>query len=548
MLRALRIQNFALIDTLDLELSDGFTVITGETGSGKSILLGALNLILGERSDFGLIGPKGDKAVVEVDYELNEAQWKPFFLEHDLDFHPLTTIRREILVSGKSRAFVNDTPIALAALRELSGHLVSIHSQYNTLELKQKDYQLLLLDSLAQLRTERSAFAELYHDWKSLLTERDRLKALQDSADKRMDYLDFQLNELRQLQLDTINYAELESEYSLLESAEEIQSALVSIYNTIDVDGSFSDQLFKGTQLLSKFNAQEELAQLSERLKSILVELKDISKDAMHIHDRIDRNPQRLIELEERINRYNHALRKHHVADQVTLREYWNGLEEESKGTNQVNDQLKHITAQVEAKERLLEEKANDLHHKRLSAATELSEELRTILKDLKLPDTQLTFKLTERSVFNETGKSDLTILFSANAGMVPVPVERAASGGELSRLMLALQKMISVKMEHPTVLFDEIDTGVSGEVADKIGRLLKDMGTTMQLMAITHLPQVASKGAQHLKVEKTTTEQTTVTSVRLLNREEREIEVARLMSGEQITEAAIENARQLMA
>lgn len=547
MLRALRIQNFALIDALNLSFNEGFTVITGETGSGKSILLGALNLILGERSDFSLIGPVSDKAIVEVDCEL-QTHWESFFIKNDLDFELLTTIRREIHASGKSRAFINDTPVSLSILKELSLHLISIHSQYNTLELKNTDYQLQMLDTLADLTQDRASFETHYYKWRSLSNELEKLKAIQRDAIQRLDYLDFQVNELVDLQLENTDYSALESEYKLIESAEDIQRVLQLMNASIDEDNGMNDQLNQlFNQLLRHNGVSEDLSQLAERLKAVSVELSDLSKDAMRLNDQMEYQPHRLIELEDKINRYNHVLRKHQVSDQPALIEIWRQFEGELNGTSKDMDRMEELENEVNNLYNSLLELANSLHHKRSEATETLSINLQSILTDLKLPETQLTFQLARREVLTSSGNTDLTILFSANKGMSPVPVEKAASGGELSRLMLALQKMISTKMQLPTVLFDEIDTGVSGEVAEKMGKLLKEMGTTMQLMAITHLPQVASKGTHHVKVEKSIKQDTTVTNVRSLSDNEREMEIARLMSGEEITDAAIVAARQLM-
>jgi len=547
MLRALRIQNFALIDALNLSFDKGFTVITGETGSGKSILLGALNLILGERSDFSLIGPAGDKAIVEVECELH-AEWESFFNKNDLDFELLSTIRREIHASGKSRAFINDTPVSLSTLKELSLHLISIHSQYNTLELKNTDYQLQMLDTLADLKQDRASFETIYFKWKSLSNELEKLKSIQRNANQRLDYLDFQVNELVELQLENTDYSALESEYKLIESAEDIQRVLQLMNAAIDEDNGINDQLNQLSNQLFRHNGvSDDLSQLAERLKAVSVELSDLSKDAMRLNDQMDDQPHRLVELEDKINRFNHVLRKHQVPDQPALMGIWRQFEAELNGTSEDMHRIVELENEVNALYNTLQELANSLHQKRSEATETISINLKSILTDLKLPETQLTFKLAKREVFTSSGSTDLTILFSANKGMSPVPVEKAASGGELSRLMLALQKMISTKMQLPTVLFDEIDTGVSGEVAEKMGKLLKEMGTTMQLMAITHLPQVASKGTHHLRVEKSTKQDTTVTNVRSLSDVEREMEIARLMSGEEITDAAIVAARQLI-
>lgn len=548
MLHSLRIKNFALIDQVELKFQPGYTVITGETGSGKSILLHALNLILGERADFSVIGPASDKAVVEAEFEIKGFHLEQFFTENDLDQEDLTLIRREINTNGKSRAFINDTPVGLNVLKDLTSSLVNIHSQYNTLELKNKSYQLDVLDTLAELRTIRADFTsnfKKHNDKKSKLTA---LKLSLSHALQQQDYNKFQLEELEELNLDTINYDLLEAELKKVENGEELMQGLAAIISGLDDDNQVIDKLRSLRSVLDKMKGIDStIDNLSERLNSILIELSDISADATRSIDSVEIDPEKLQNLTTYLNRFNHALKKHNAQNQKELLDYRNSLEGELLDAEETQNQIIKLEEEVDALHDEVVLKAKQLHQYRLKAVEPISKELQAILEELKLPNTKLEFQLVEREELNLSGNTDVTILFSANVGIETVPIEKAASGGELSRVMLALQKMISEKKVLPTVLFDEIDTGVSGDVAQKIGALLQKMGTHFQLLAISHLPQVAAKASNHFKVEKEIIDKRTITSVKTLNPNERIEEIARLMSGEHITSAAIETAKALM-
>lgn len=549
MLQALRIRNFALIDRVELNLSGGFTAITGETGSGKSILLSALGLILGDRADFSVIGPESDKAIVEADFKIASFGLESFFRENDLDFAPETIIRREISSSGKSRAFINDTPVGLPVLRAFTEQLVNIHSQYNTLELKSRAYQLEVLDLLADLTPKRTEFSALYEEYQF---KNKRLKELKhDLATQlqRQDYNRFQLNELEELELDSRNYSMIEEDLRKAENSGELLQSLQAIVAVVENDGQIADKLREVRPLLDRMKGVDSrLDELSTRIQSVMIELSDISSDASRMIDGIETDPQKIFDLSKQMDKFNHLLNKHNLQDQSGLMELRDRLEGEvqnvENGENailQLEDELNHL-------ETNLRQKAIELHSARTKAAADVAGRIQVILEELKLPNTRLDFVVNEREEFNQYGLSDVTILFSANVGIDTVPIERAASGGELSRVMLALQKLISEKRQFPTVLFDEIDTGVSGDVAQKIGNLLRNMGEHFQLLAITHLPQVAAKASHHMHVEKQLINNRTVTSVHFLDTNERVEEIARLMSGETITDAAMQNAKALMS
>ncbi|MFN5149284.1 MAG: DNA repair protein RecN [Flavobacteriia bacterium] len=549
MLQALRIRNFALIDRVELNLSGGFTAITGETGSGKSILLSALGLILGERADFSVIGPDNDKAIVEAEFKIASFGLDSFFRENDLDFAPETIIRREISSSGKSRAFINDTPVGLPVLRAFTEQLVNIHSQYNTLELKSRTYQLEVLDLLADLTSKRTDFSNLFDEYQN---KNKRLKELKHGLAtllQRQDYNRFQLNELEELELDSRNYSSIEADLRKAENSGDLLQALQALVAVVENDGQIADKIREVRPLLDRMKGVDSrLDELASRIQSVMIELSDVSSDASRMMDGIETDPQKIYDLSKQMDKFNHLLNKHNLQDQEALMGLRDRLEGEvqnlENGENdilQLEDELNHL-------ETNLRQKAADLHTERKKAVGSVSDKIRNILEELKLPNTRLDFSVNEREGFNQYGLSDVTILFSANVGIDSVPIERAASGGELSRVMLALQKLISEKRQFPTVLFDEIDTGVSGDVAQKIGNLLRNMGEHFQLLAITHLPQVAAKASHHMRVEKQLIGNRTVTSVHFLDTNERVEEIARLMSGETITDAAMQNAKALMS
>ena len=548
MLHALRIKNFALINQIELVLKPGYTVITGETGSGKSILLHALNLILGERADFSVIGPESDKAVVEAEFEMNGFHLESFFQENDLDQEERTIIRREINMNGKSRAFINDTPVSLAVLKTLTSALVNINSQYNTLELKNKAYQLEVLDTLSELQLKRTDFTALFkkfNEQKSLLAN---LKSSLSLALQQKDYTNFQLVELEALLLDSFDYTSVETELKKIENGEGLILSFSSIIGAIEDENQLVDKLHSLRTILDRSKGLDKAVdELSIRLNAVLIELNDISSDASRALESVETDPEKLLELTESLNHFNHVLKKYSVRDQQEMLELRNRLQKELFDTEATEQQINELEEVLKNLEKEITTKAKELHQDRLKAVQPVAAELQEILEELKLPNTKLSFQLTEREELNQFGLTDVNLLFSANVGIETVPIEKAASGGELSRVMLALQKMISEKKVLPTILFDEIDTGVSGDVAQKIGALLQKMGTHFQLLAISHLPQVAAKASHHFKVEKEIIGNRTETKVKSLEMEERIEEIARLMSGENITPAAMETAKSLM-
>jgi DNA repair protein RecN (Recombination protein N) len=546
MLQRLHILNFALIEEAKIDFKSGFTVITGETGSGKSILLNALNLILGDRADFNVIGSKSNKSIVEATFRISE-RLIPFFQENDLDFDETLIVRREILKEGKSRAFVNDTPVQLQILKNLCSQLVQIHSQYNTLELKSKSYQLELLDILSGLETERYEMHQLFVNFQELKKKLNMLETELSSAQATQDYNQFVLNELSELRLDKTDYSTLEVELNRIENSESLKSLYFSITDIIDNQELYATLKSVKVNLEKYTSSDSKVCLFAERLNSLLIELKELSSDASKAIDDLEFSGLNADELTDKLDKFNRILNKHRLNSQEQLHAFKNEIENKVVGLETMELECENVRNELNSKAEDLTHKAKELHQKRLKTAPSIENNLKQILNALKLPDTNLKFELNVSDAIHANGNSEISFLFSANKGMTPVPVEKAASGGELSRVMLALQKMVSEKRELPTILFDEIDTGVSGDVAQKIGHLLNQMGEKVQLIAISHLPQVAAKAEYHLVVAKKIENQEMKTRVYAIDEQERVIEIARLLSGEQISDAALSNAKNLM-
>ncbi len=548
MLSKIWIKNFALIKELNFDFHKGYTVITGETGSGKSILLGAINLILGERADFSLIGPDNDKTFVEAEFDISNLNLKFWFEENDIDFEDLCLVRREINKQGRSRAFVNDTPVSLQQVKQLTENLINIHSQHHTIALRDKNFHLGLVDVLAGIEMEVEAFS---NDFQLFKNEKKRLKEEVErilKADSDREYLLFQLEEMANLRLDVVDYKILEEELIRQENMDEITTSLNAISNSLLEESGSLPVLKSLKSKLEKSRLDDsKLVELTQRLNSSILELEDIALESVNYLENLEKNPERLLELTNKIDSYNRVLQKHKCLSQNELieleRKWKDQLSLATEGQAMIEEREVHIR-KLESK---LKVWANELHQKRNSAAIIIQKEIASLLNDLKMPNTTLQFELIPTLDLISKGSTAVNMLFSTNKGIPVQAIEKIASGGELSRLMLAIQCLISEKKQLPSIIFDEIDTGVSGEVAQKIGNLLQRMGNNMQLIAISHLPQVAGKASNHIKVEKFDQEGRTLSSLKQLNKEERVEEIARLMSGSEINEAALINAKSLM-
>lgn len=548
MLRHLSIQNFALIEEANLSFEKGFTVITGETGSGKSILLGALNLMLGERADYGVIRHAEEKTIVEGTFEIEGFGLEPFFENNDLDFAPQTVIRREITAQGRSRAFVNDTPVSLTVLKDLSEKLIHIHSQHHTIQLKNPQFQLELLDDLAETQTLRLQVRNAFLSWKKAMQTLEQKKTELSKQLQDADYNSFQLNELTELQLDKWDFDALQSELESFENGEQIRDSFALCIQLIESELGIQSQLATlKNQLEKNKHFHPILNELFERVQSAAIEIQDIASEAENQLTKLDLDPERFALLTEKMDAYNRVLRKHGMQNAHDLLALQEKLEQANQSTDLLEEEIQVLEKQVLEGQKSLEQITRELNEKRSAKSHEVAVRITEVLAELKMPQTQLQFDLQPTGKLDENGGIQLSILFSPNTGLAPKPIEKAASGGELSRFMLAIQLLLSEKKQLPTLILDEIDTGVSGEVAQKIGNLLQSMGKHMQLFAISHLPQVAAKGNNHWKVAKNNSSGATLTEILVLSQAERVEEIARLMSGDTINQAALQNAHELM-
>lgn len=547
MLKSLSVQNFALIEHVSLGFHKGLHVITGETGSGKSILLGALNLILGERSDFSVIRNPEKKTVVEAVFDLNP-DFKEWFVREDIDWDSETVIRREITSQGKSRSFINDTPVQLSQLKELTEQLVYIHSQHETLEIKKTRFQFDLLDSYGDSLELANRVSGLYHQIQRLRSTKDQLELAKSSHLQELDYVKFQLNELEQLDLDKINYETLEHDFSKLSKIDDLKEAYASIMSAIDQENGATDLLRRLKSHIDKWkDADEELGILSNRLNEVIVELGDISRDSDRQLNQLEGDPEALFRLTESLDEYNKILGKHHLSTQVELKEYRDSLNDKVSDFTFSDERIAELAIEIESKEKELTQLSTDLFKQRSNVIPKLEVYLLDLLSEMKMEHSRFQIVLNKLDKLDANGGMTIQILFSANKGLELKPIERAASGGELSRVMLAIQLVMSEKKALPTLILDEIDTGVSGEVALRMGKLLKEMGKHLQVFAITHLPQVAAKGDFHFEVSKSHENSQTISRIEQLNDAQRIEALAKLISGEQVTDLARSSAIELM-
>lgn len=547
MLRSLSVRNFALIEQVTIDFENGLHVITGETGSGKSILLGALNLILGDRADYSVIRDPEQKTVVEAVFSLQQDN-KCWFDKNDVDFEHETIIRREIAAQGKSRAFINDTPVQLTQLKDFVERLIYIHSQHETLEIRKPSFQFELIDAFSG----NSKLAEQVALNHSLLlklnAEKQRIEQAGINAEKEKDYLQFQLNELELLNLDSIQYAELESYFEKISQVEELKTCYNAISNLLEGDQSPVDSLRTLKTLVDKWKQTDEnLSELSKRIQSTILELQDVSKDAEKFMQQLEVNPEEIHRLSLQLDEYNRVLNKHQLQTQDELIFLQQSLRQSLESIQLSDERLESLKLEIDQLEKRSFQDAEILYQSRLEVIPALEKQLLKIMHELKMEQAQLHIKLEKHAKLDINGGMTIDILFSANKGLDLKPIDKIASGGELSRLMLAIQLILSDKKSLPTLIFDEIDTGVSGEVALRIGSLLKEMGKHLQIIAITHLPQVAAFGGLHLEVSKSHSGSQTTTQIKRLNYNQRIEALAKLISGEQFTESAKISAKELL-
>ena len=548
MLSRIFIQNFALIDSLEITLNKGLQVITGETGAGKSIILGALRLILGERADVKSIQSSETKSVVEAEFIVND-HFKSFFEENDLDFDINTVIRREILPTGKSRAFINDVPVTLETLKILSSKLIDIHSQFETSNLFDEEYQFKMIDGLSKNKTLIFNYQEDFFAYKKLVKELADFKIQLSEGNKENDYKNFLLEELTELNLDEFDLEDIQNQLSRQENAETIVENLSLIFTKMDQEEiGVLDSLLDIKNKLAKVAAlSHQYSKLNQRFEENFVELKDLVFDLQNEAENMETNPETLVDLTVQLNKMNALFLKHKVNSVAELIEIRDQLEREQTGFADLENVISKLEKKIETAAEKLEKTAGILSENRKKSIPNFVKKTEQLLHQLGLEKAKIEIQLTPLENLSAFGKEHIQLLFQANSGFPLKPIQTAISGGERSRVMLSIKKLMAENAELPTLILDEIDTGVSGKVAEEIGNVMKEMSENMQLIVITHLAQVAAKGNNNYKVLKREISGKTQSTIIPLDQEEKLQEIAQLLSGSKITEAAISQAKELM-
>lgn len=549
MLTNLSIKNYALIDHLNVKFTNGFTVITGETGAGKSILLGGLSLVLGKRADLSSLREKEDKCIVEAEFEISKYGLESFFLENDLDYEAKTIIRREILPSGKSRAFINDSPVTLDILSQLGDQLIDVHSQHQTLRLADNDFQLKVIDALADNGQVISAYSSKLLLYQSTQKELQKLVDFQNSATKEHEYNSFLLQELISAPLKEGILEELEEQYEQLNNVEIILEQLSHGQQLLNDEQiglvNLLTELKQVSNKLASFGHQ--YSDINERIKSVFIELDDISTELNILNDKVEADPQLLEQVNAKLQLLYDLLKKHKAQTIPELMEIRNALDEKVSATENVVADIDRKKKELHQLETALNTEASNISKRRKLVIPKLKEQLEKTLIDLGMASATFKIDISPSKEFKPTGKDDLSFLFSANKGSAYGDLKKVASGGELSRIMLTIKAILARYEQLPTMMFDEIDTGVSGEISNKMGDIMKDMSNTMQIFSITHLPQVAAKGVHHFKVYKEEELMGTNTKMKRLSSEERVVELAEMLGGKTLSDSALAHARQLL-
>ena len=550
MLKHLYIKNFTLIDQLDIAFHSGFSVITGETGAGKSIILGAIGLLLGNRADSKQIKQGEKKCAIEAHFDLSHYGFESFFEDNDIDFEPEETIiRRELTASGKSRAFINDTPVSLQMMRILGEQLIDIHSQHQNLLLQKDDFQLNVVDIIAQDSTALSAYHSSYQHYKESLQRLSDLKEQIAKAQENEEFMRFQFNELESAGLVEGRQQELEQESETLSHSEDIKTAYYEADHLLnDDDNGIIYKLGESLDSLSNIeNVYSKAKDVVQRLSSVHIELKDIASEVGSEVENIEFDPSRLDSINQQLDQLNTLEQKYHVSTEEELIEIRDNIAEQLQSIDNSDEELESLTKKVDEELKLCTEKAAKLTELRLKAGKIVEKEMSQRLIPLGIPNVRFKVDITSKPLSLD-GADKVQFLFSANTSTAMEPVAQVASGGEIARVMLSLKAMISGTVKLPTIIFDEIDTGVSGKIAQKMALIMQEMGNNnRQVISITHLPQIAALGSLHYKVEKEETAEGTRSHMRELNQEERVSEIAQMLSGADISDAALQNARELL-
>lgn len=554
MIRHLHIENYALIEHLDLDLHHGFSVITGETGAGKSIIIGAIGLLMGQRADSRAIKTGAKRCVVEIEFDVRNYGMEPFFEENDLDYDEgCCIIRRELTVAGKSRAFINDTPVQLALLKEIGEVLIDVHSQHKNLLLGKENFQMSTLDILAQNDELLAEYRSKYTEYKLLKKKLEDAAANAKSSKEEEDFLRFQLDQLTEADLHEGEQEELEEEQDKLEHAEEIKKSLYGASACLQADGDSADVLSLIRQGISELHSISSVypaaGELAERMDSCYIELKDVSGELEGMADDVEYNPQRLECVDNRLNTIYTLQKKHDVETVGELLTLQKELEDKLQDIDGSGERVEHLKLEVEVSRAEALVLAEKLSAARSQAAVRMENDMRDKLLPLGMPNVQFRCEvIPDENSLAESGYDQVQFLFNANKSGELKPVSQVASGGEIARVMLAIKVLIAGAVKLPTIIFDEIDTGVSGSVAEKMALMMKGMGQqNRQVISITHLPQIAACGRHHYKVYKEDTDDATLSHIVELNEEERVEELAHMLSGETLTQAAIDNAKALL-
>lgn len=550
MLKQLYIKNFTLIDELNIQMHPGFSVITGETGAGKSIILGAIGLLLGNRADSKSIKAGRDRCVIEAHFDLSKYDMQQFFTDNDIDEDLSDTIiRRELTAAGKSRAFINDTPVSLTKMRELGEQLVDIHSQHQNLLLQKEDFQLNVVDIIAQDEKQRKNYEAAYNQYKQANQKLNALKAEIEKNRENEDFLRFQFKELDEAQLQNGEQEELEQEYEMLSHSEDIKTALYQADNHLSGDdGNIIEKLKQASEQLANIkDVYPEVTELLERIDSSYIELKDIAQEINGLTDHVEFDPARLETINERLDKLNSLQQKFHVRDLGELIETYHQLKEQLSHIDHSDEDVEALEQEVAQLLEKAQKQAKELTAIRTKAAKKVEEEMKQRLIPLGIPNVRFSISLTEKPLCHDGGDK-VSFLFSANKSTPLQPVTQVASGGEIARVMLSLKAMISGAVKLPTIIFDEIDTGVSGKIAEKMAQIMVEMGNhERQVLSITHLPQIAAMGSHHYKVSKEETDEGTISRMTELSQQERIQEIAQMLSGSDVSEAALANAKELL-
>ncbi|MCL6273092.1 DNA repair protein RecN [Muricauda sp. 2012CJ35-5] len=549
MLTNLSIQNYALIDDVNVPFSNGFTTITGETGAGKSILLGGLSLVLGNRADLSSLKNQDQKCIIEADFDVSKYDLKQFFSKNDLDYEDHTILRREILPSGKSRAFVNDTPVTLDILKGLGGRLVDVHSQHQTLRMTENEFQLKVVDALAANQDKLSLYRSQLTVYRSETKALQELLDFQANASKEHDYNSFLLSELEAAKLTSGMQETLEAEFEQLNNVEQIMEQLAAGHQLLNDEqlgllGQLSE-LKRVFQNLANFG--DSYTNLNERVQSLFIEMDDVAEELETIKDKVEANPERLETVNAKLQQLYDLQKKHQAATVEELIVIREELSYKVSTIENIEDSIAEKKLLVQNATDELEAAAIAIRDARNAVIAKLKTLLQEYLYELGMPSASFKIEINPSEAFKTNGKDDLVFLFSANKGSDYGELKKVASGGELSRIMLAIKSILAKYEQLPTMMFDEIDTGVSGEISNKMGEIMKDMSAHMQVFSITHLPQVASKGQQQFKVFKEENQSGTTTHMKKLNVDERVTELAEMLGGKNISESALAHAKQLL-